>query len=398
MVVARQNGKSTILVPRIVMALLRGERVMHTAQNRELPRAIYHQVAGIMETRFAALLAHRPRYANGQELITMRDGGSYRIVAPNTAGARGYSNDLVIIDEVREMKDFDFIGAARPTLAASTNEQMLYLSNAGDESSVVLNALRKRSETDPQLAYLEWSARPERPAEDTAGWAEANPALGYTIDLDTLRTAFSQLPLPLFETEHLCRWVTTMLPRVVPEVAWARTRQAVGAPLRPVMGVAQDPAGRRASAVAAWMTDSTVNLHVLSDHDGYPLDLEAFSAELAQAARTMGIRRVAFDPWTDRDLARSLERDFKEADAVTAADYEAACERFARVVEAGQLRCEDPDLVLAGDMAHTVRRETRHGWVAARASDERATTASFAAIRAVWLATSPAARPPSCAP
>jgi hypothetical protein len=389
--VARQNGKSTILVPRIVMALLAGERVMHTAQNRELPRAIYHQVAGIAETVFPSLLAHRPRYANGQELIEMKGGGSYRIVAPNTAGARGYTNDLVIIDEVREMKDFDFVGAARPTLAASRDPQVLYLSNAGDDSSVVLNALRDRADKDPQLAYLEWSARPERAPDDTAGWAEANPALGHTIRADVLRTAHAQLPLPVFETEHLCRWVDTLMPRIVSEEAWARTRQSTGDPVRPVhLGIAADPGSRRASAVVAWMADGIVELHVLADHDGYPVDYERMATEVEQEARKLGVRKVAFDPWTDRDLVRF----FKDPAPITGADYEAACERFARVVESGQLRCADPDGILGADIAQTVRRDTSHGWLAARASDERATTASFAAIRAVWLATSPAARPP----
>jgi hypothetical protein len=389
-VVARQNGKSAKLVPRIVMGLLRGERIMHTAQNRELPRAIYHQVAGIMETQFVPLLAHRPRYANGQELITMRDGGHYRVVAPNTAGARGYANDLVIIDEVREMNDFDFIGAARPTLTASANPQVLYLSNAGDDASVVLNALRKRAESDPQLAYLEWSAHPDRGIDDRAGWAEANPALGHTIDMDTLETAFRQLPAPVFETEHLCRWVTTMLPRVVSEVAWDRLRGLTAEPVRPVMGIAADPAGRRASAVVAWQADGAVQLYVLGDVQGEPVDLERFANEITGQSRRMGIRQVGYDAWTDRDLARYV----KEATPLTMADYEAASSRFANHVEAGALRYQDDDGLLTGDMGHTVRRQTAHGWIAVRASDERPTTASIAAVRAVWLATAASSRPP----
>ena len=69
-------------------------------------------------------------------------------------------------------------------------------------------------------------------------------------------------------------------------------------------------------------------------------------------------------------------------------------ERFVRAVESGQLRYDDPDTLLTGDMAYTVRRSTAHGWVATRASDERPTTASLAAIRAVWLATTPAVKKP----
>src|SRR6188474_1670074 len=36
-VVARQNGKTTLLIPRILWGLAQGRRIVHTAQNREIP-------------------------------------------------------------------------------------------------------------------------------------------------------------------------------------------------------------------------------------------------------------------------------------------------------------------------------------------------------------------------
>lgn len=396
--VARQNGKTSLLVPRIVMGLLRGERIMHTAQDRSLPRDVFVEVADLMATQFAHDLKSNPRLANGTEQVRMLNGGLYRIVAPSRGGARGPSNDLVIVDEAREMTDHDFVGAAAPTLTVSKTPQMVYLSNAGTEDSVVLNALKKRAETDMSLGYLEWSAHPDRLIDDRDGWYEANPSLtggmnakGHLDFLERMYQAYVDGGTPeIFETEHLCRWVTTEAPRVVSEVAWTRARGGLSEPKRPVLGIAQDPAGRRASAVIAWRGENTVEVDVLADVDGYPVDLEALAEQVTLAMRKLGVRQVAFDPWTDRDFARF----FKDSQAVAAADYEAACERFARVVESGQLRYSDDDGILSGDMAFTVRRPTSHGWVAVRASDDRATTASFAAIRAVWLATNPAARAP----
>ena len=52
---------------------------------------------------------------------------------------------------------------------------MIYLSNAGDETSVVLNAIRKRAGQDLALAYLEWSAPPEALLTDREAWRQANP-------------------------------------------------------------------------------------------------------------------------------------------------------------------------------------------------------------------------------
>ena len=181
LVVARQNGKTTLLVPRIVMGLRAGERIMHTAQNRELPREVFGEVADVLGPRPLEYGIRSIRLANGQEEIRMHNGGRYRIVSPSRAGARGHPSDLVIVDEAREMESFEFVAAAEPTLTTSKHPQVLYLSNAGDEGSVVLNGLRRRAELDPKLAYIEYSAAPERALDDREGWAEANPALGITI-------------------------------------------------------------------------------------------------------------------------------------------------------------------------------------------------------------------------
>lgn len=388
-VVARQNGKTTLLIPRIIRGLIAGERIMHTAQNRELPREVYRQVAEIMARHFPALLSGAPRFANGQEVIRLANGGTYRIVAPNTAGARGYPNDLVIVDEVRELRDFDFIGAARPTLTSSKSPQMLYLSNAGDEGSVVLNALRSRAESDPELAYLEWSAHPNRPPDDTTGWAEANPALGSTITFDFLATAFRQLPAQIFETEHLCRWVATMATKLVTDVAWQRARRPIGKPTKPALGIKVDPYGRRASAVVAWIDGGPIATRLIADVEGEPIDLDAFAEALLPLARKLGVKAVGFDPWTDKDLARH----FNNAKPLAGQDFSAASERFARAVEGGRLRHNDAG-PLTADLAFTVRRENGRTWFAAQANTDRPTTASLAAVRAVWLASAPESRGP----
>jgi phage terminase large subunit-like protein len=110
-VVARQNGKTELLVPRILMDLRAGKRILHTAQNRTLPREVFMRVA--WQLHDTELIPNGIRYANGQEKITMRNGGSYKIVAPQR-GARGLSADTLIFDELREFEDYDIIGAAAP--------------------------------------------------------------------------------------------------------------------------------------------------------------------------------------------------------------------------------------------------------------------------------------------
>ena len=108
-VVARQNGKTTLMMPIIIQALRDGKRIVHIAQNRNLPRQMFDLIAGEICT------GHRtscPRAAGQDHLAALRRraGGSqaqqrrpYRIAAANQGGARGFTNDIVIVDELREM-------------------------------------------------------------------------------------------------------------------------------------------------------------------------------------------------------------------------------------------------------------------------------------------------------
>lgn len=399
LVVARQNGKTTYLVPRIVMGLRAGERITHTAQDRALPREVFVEVADVMARDGLAAGVQKIRLANGQEEIRMWNGGRYRIVAPTRGGARGRPNDLVIVDEAREFDTFDFVAAAEPTLTTSRHPQILYLSNAGDDSSVILNGLRRRAELDPRLGYLEWSASPERALDDRAGWREANPALGITIDEEYLEGRYRahQLAgtLGIFETEHLCRWVTSLLPRVVSAAAWDRAGGELEDPRRPALGIAVDPGSGRASAVLAWaQADGTAAITIAAEVTGDPLDVDELGKALASRARVLGVRDVGYDSATDADLARHLG---KRARSIVGKEFAAASSRFAAMVEGGRLR-HAAAAEVGADLAFTAKASTsgdRGAWHATRARHDRPITAALAAIRAVWLATEPLNRRPA---
>lgn len=390
-VVARQNGKTRLLVPLIVSRLRRGLRLMHAAQNRELPREVFAEVADVMMDRYRAEVKGKPRFANGQERIGTLAGGDYRVVAATRGGARGPSNDTVILDEAREETDWAFISAAKPTLTASSFPQFIYLSNAGDSSSVVLNALRARKDDDPSLAYLEWSAAPNRKPDDLTGWLESNPATGHLPNvMATLereyRTNLLADTMPIYETEHLCRWVTSTQAPLVAEATWLDLKRDLGIARRPVMALGMDPSGTRASAVVAWRTaDDDIGLRVVAEVRGDPIDIDRFGSELRDLARGLGVRTVGFAPWTDTDLARY----FPNAKPLDGRAWAVASEAFARMAEGGKLRWDGSNEI-GDDLAWTVRKPHEGGaWHAVKAKDDRPITASLAAIRAVWLASDP---------
>jgi hypothetical protein len=253
---------------------------------------------------------------------------------------------------------------------------------------VVLNDLKRRGEgADGELAYLEWSAAPDRSIDDRDGWAEANPALGHFLKMASLETAYATLPSTTFETEHLCRWVASMQPRLVSDVAWMQCRTDIDSePVKPAIGFNMDPSGRRASAVMAWMmTDGRIACVELAEAVGDPIDLPVLGADLKAMAAKYGAKKLAFASWTDKDLARYVPR----AEAMDGKEYANASENFARLVLSGRIAW-DGATHITDDLTWTARKPHDSGaWQAVPATHERSVTAVLAAIRAVWLASAP---------
>jgi hypothetical protein len=399
-VVSRQNGKTELAKPFIVRGLRSGRRVMHLAQTRELPRLMFRLIAGSLEE--ALFLKQRgkggkmhtvwPRFGSGSEEILLANDGSYRIAAANRGGSRGFTNDIVVVDELREMESQDIIAAVESTTVTSPYAQFLYLSNAGTEESVVLNDIRLRAESDPSLAYLEWSAAPDRMADDIEGWLEANPAIGHIPSLlDSLTRLHRKHvlggTLSTFETENLCRWVVTMRERLVDEFAWQQAEVDELVPTsRSYLGIAMDPAGRRASAVLAWQEGDGVAMKSVLEGIGEPIDAALLGPDLRDLAKKYRVRGVAFDPMTDGELAKYVPK----AEKVIGTRFVGASSNFVQLITTRRLRWSDSPSV-TDDLQWTARKpsDERGAFSAVRANDDRPITAALAAIRAVELASGP---------
>jgi len=194
-----------------------------------------------------------------------------------------------------------------------------------------------------------------------------------------------------FETEHLCRWVASMQPRLVSDNAWLACRTTIATdPIRPSIGFNMDPTGRRASAVMAWqMTDGRIACVELTEAVGDPIDVKALGTDLLALTRKHGAKKVAFASWTDKDIARYIPI----AEALDGKEYANASENFARLIMQGRIAWDGADHI-TDDLSWTARKPHDSGaWMAVPATPERSVTAVLAAIRAVWLASAP--KPPA---
>lgn len=223
--VARQNGKSTLAQ---ILALWRmfvdgAPLVIGTAQNLDLAEEVWAGAVDMAESidELRAEIAAVDR-TNGKKALRLTGGQRYKVAAATRRGGRGLSGDFVLLDELREHQTWDAWGAITKTTLARPRAQILGLSNAGDDSSVVLNhlravALRDMTKTDADVGIFEWSAPEDCDIDDPDAWAAANPALGYTIGEPAIASALTTDPPWVFRTEVLCQRVDTSAGSPLPD-------------------------------------------------------------------------------------------------------------------------------------------------------------------------------------
>jgi len=233
--VARQNGKTHLCMVLTLFWLFveKWPLVFGTSTNLEQAAEPWEAACEIAEGT-PALAAQLPRQAvrkaNGQQTLTTSYRTKYKIGAVSPRGGRGKSIDRIVGDELREHRSWVGYRAAFNAMNARPHGQAVYITNQGDDGSVVLNALYKDAldGTDDRLGFFEWSAPPGCHPMDADGWAAANPQLGRRMDYDTIRGPAMRVSKPGadpedlagFRTEMLCQAVPKLNPAINPE-SWA---------------------------------------------------------------------------------------------------------------------------------------------------------------------------------
>ena len=245
--VGRQNGKTTLscVIALYFLYQLGVALVLGTAQDVSNAEDVWQTCVDMaQENELLAEAIQHVWYTNGSKRLQLRGNRNYRVRASNRKAGRGKSADLVLLDELREHQTWDAWAALSKTGMARKNALLWCMSNAGDGTSVVLRHFRLRAHAqlgDPDgivkamgsaepeadstaegiaLGLFEWSAHPDADPGDVNAWAQANPSLGYTIELASMKAAYADDPPDVFKTECLCQWVTTVITPPFPIGAW----------------------------------------------------------------------------------------------------------------------------------------------------------------------------------
>ncbi|MBT1630443.1 hypothetical protein [Curtobacterium flaccumfaciens] len=257
--VARQSGKSKISqILSLWGMLVRGwPLVLGTAQDLSTAEEVWEgAVAILLDDEELAPLVDKVMRVNGQKSLKLKNGSRYLVKAANRSAGRGLSGQLIVMDELREQRNWNAYSAISKIRQAQSESLVIGISNAGDISSVVLKHLREMAhaalgdpdgivgdkppadaeaagddelfEDDDTLAIFEWSAVPKCDIRDRDAWAAANPALGWRIKERTIAADARTDPEWVFRTEVLCQWPDGALMGPFPPGAWETGQNVPG--------------------------------------------------------------------------------------------------------------------------------------------------------------------------
>lgn len=344
--VARQSGKTTAIQ---VLALWRmfvdrAGLVIGTAQNLDVAEEAWMGAVELAQgvPDLAGEIAAVDRTA-GKKALRLTTGERYKVQAASRRGGRGLSGDLVVLDELREHQTWDAWGAVTKTTMARARPQVWGLSNAGDAESVVLDHLYKQGLKDIEagnaetsLGLFDWGAEPGCNLDDPVAWAQANPALGYRVSEDAIRSAMETDPPHVFRTEVLCQWVDSARSSVFEPEAWNVVMDQSSQLVDPVCFGVDVSADRAWAAigVAGIRPDGARHVEVVDFRRGTGWVLE----RVRELVERWSPRAVVVDAGGPAgSLVAELEQARVPVVLTTARDYAQACGLFFDAVDGGFL-------------------------------------------------------------
>jgi len=334
LLIARQNGKTHLARMLILAHLLKwdSKNILIMSSNRSMALDTFRQVAQVLESNdHLKGFVKQIRYANGTESIEMLDGRRLDVVAATRDGSRGRTADFLFIDELREITEEGY-RAAIPTTRARPNSQTLLTSNAGDAFSVVLNGMRERALENPpkSFGFYEYSAPQYCKITDRVnGWAQANPALGFTITEEALEEAVATSPIENTRTELLCQWIDSLSSPwphgVLEDTSDASLTIPVGG--YTVFAFDVSPSRRNASLVAGQiLPDGRIGVGILQTWESQvSVDDLKIAAEIHSHALLYRPRQICFDKYTAQSIADRLTNAGQVTMDISGAAFYQAC-------------------------------------------------------------------------
>lgn len=278
--VPRQNGKGAI-IEAIEVAFLLGvfgdaRLLIHSAHEYKTAQNGFQRLLSYFETVPALARARdegrvKIGTAAAREFVTV-DGRTVKFMARSKGSGRGFSADLLILDEAQELSE-DVFAAILPTVSARPNPQIWLFgtppsANMNGEVFTRFRDVALKGD-DPRLAYFEWSASEDDAYDDPITWAATNPAFGLRITEDAIRDEYFAMDEETFCRERLGMWDGVASLSVIPEDTWAALVSETDPDGRVAFAVDVSPDRSRATiGVAGWLGDERVMVQAIDNRKG----------------------------------------------------------------------------------------------------------------------------------
>jgi hypothetical protein len=396
-VVARQNGKSFLQQIRILGGLFLWDEPLQIGSAHRLATSLeqFRALVSLIEANESlAKQVKRIRWAHGAEEIETLHGTRFMVKAGGSA-ARGVSRpETIHLDELREMNDLESFASLRYTLMAARNPLVMAYTNAGDSSSVVLNAFRERAlakiaGADDEIGYFEWSAPTDEISVENA--RHANPAMGITIHEDNIKSVLKDPP-DVVMTEVLCRWVVA-ISSAVDSASWSNCLdKEVDLDLDKLTWLAIDlsPDRKHGSLVAAQKLGGeqfiVKMLHTWKND--LQLDDKAIANDLADYARRYPTEYVLYSRRTSGAVAARLAPAGIPIFDMDSA-YPQSCDELLSAINSGRLKHRGQSQLTDEILSAVQLRRGDGGWVIGRRASQAVVCGAVATALVTHFATRP---------
>lgn len=415
LIVARQNGKSTLL---LILALFwlfveRWRLIIGQSTTLAMARETWQAAMDLAEDHDVLSAEYGTVRKDNNDPFWKTAGGSrYKPAAATRKGPRGGAVDRLMVDELREQLTWEAYRAAMPTMNAREKAQAWLTTNMGDAKSVVLLELRKTgianieaeangSEIiDEELMLIEYSAPKTARMTDIMALAQANPNMNRPgrVRASTLlaeargaQESGDSDRIAGFRTEIMCQYVPALDAAIDPDgwAAGAVLGTLDGARGRLALVPELAPDLKHASITVAAMEGSQVRVEVVASWSG-PRAATELRRNLLPWINRIKPRKVG---WLGNGPAAAIAATIKTLPGnVTAeeigADVTAVCMGFAEMADAGDILhspVKTQELLDKQTLGSAKLWRGGNVWVFSRKGEGHCDT-TYGAAGAAWLA------------
>jgi hypothetical protein len=372
--VPRQNGKNgAIEIRELYGMVILGEAILHTAHEVKTARKAFKRLKSFFgekaedpKAKYPELnaLVREVRNTNGQEAIILKDvwyydgglvrsagspgpgaefvarGGSVEFVARSSGSGRGFTVDVLILDEAQHLDD-DELEAIRSAVSSAPlgNPQVIYAGTPPDEekgqTGEVWTRVRSKANKDKRLCWIEYGA-PDGPMPDPDDMDllyAANPALGlvhangaHGLQMDVISDEKADLSPEGYARERLGWWgrgPEKASKGVIDTTRWGELKVSASAPSVAQITVHTDPTQKWTSIALASQYAGDRVLVLVDRHEGTNV-LAAIKTLIANLEETVEVALTN----TSKFLSPRLTKAKIEHKVLTPGEVGAGCLAF----------------------------------------------------------------------